>query len=85
MSTTGPGKPSSRRVAAALPPAMPPPTITIGFPLVRFATQYILPPVIYLTLPELLHAGERVLPVLAGQPRKASSLAVNQARSSSHG
>jgi hypothetical protein len=30
-------------VAAALPPAMPPPTITIGFPLVRSATQYIVP------------------------------------------
>src|SRR5260370_24243451 len=43
MSTTGPGKPSSRTVAAALPPARPPPTITIGFPLVRSATQYILP------------------------------------------
>src|SRR6476646_11241275 len=28
--TTGPAKPSSRRVAAALPPAKPPPTITIG-------------------------------------------------------
>ena len=34
MSTTGPGKPSSRSVAAALPPAMPLPMITIGFPLV---------------------------------------------------
>jgi hypothetical protein len=30
--TTGPVKPSSRRVAAALPPAKPPPTITIGLP-----------------------------------------------------
>ena len=37
-----PGKPSSRSVAAALPPARPPPTITIGFPLVRSAMQYIL-------------------------------------------
>src|SRR5215467_2422645 len=44
MSTTGPGKPSSRSVAAALPPARPPPMITIGLPLVRSATQYILPP-----------------------------------------
>src|SRR5712691_12902666 len=32
MSTTRPSKPSSRRVAAALPPARPPPTITIGLP-----------------------------------------------------
>ena len=44
MSTTGPGKPSSRTVAAALPPARPPPTITIGFRLVRSAMRYILPP-----------------------------------------
>src|SRR6516162_782881 len=44
MSTTGPGKPSSRRAAAALPPATPPPMITIGVPADRAATQYILPP-----------------------------------------
>src|SRR6516165_7894158 len=44
MSTTGPGKPSSRSVAAALPPARPPPMITIGLPVVRSATHYILPP-----------------------------------------
>ena len=31
MITTGPPKPSSRKVAAAVPPALPPPTITIGF------------------------------------------------------
>src|SRR5215207_11729856 len=30
MSTTGPPNPSSRKVAAAVPPALPPPTITIG-------------------------------------------------------
>src|SRR5215218_5538313 len=30
-STTGPSNPSSRKVAAAVPPALPPPTITIGF------------------------------------------------------
>jgi len=29
-STTGPLNPSSRKVAAAVPPALPPPTITIG-------------------------------------------------------
>src|SRR5512132_3954591 len=29
-STTGPSNPSSRRVAAAVPPVLPPPTITIG-------------------------------------------------------
>src|SRR6266851_3591369 len=43
MITTGPAKPSSRRVAAALPPATPPPTITIGLPPVLSDTQYILP------------------------------------------
>src|SRR5712691_7570673 len=43
MITTGPAKPSSRRVAAALPPATPPPTITIGLPLVLSATESILP------------------------------------------
>src|SRR5262245_37277260 len=31
MSTTGPSNPSSRKVAAAVPPVLPPPTITIGF------------------------------------------------------
>src|SRR6266702_8802397 len=31
MSTTGPSNPSSRKVAAALPPVLPPPRITIGF------------------------------------------------------
>src|SRR4030095_4685998 len=30
-STTGPANPSSRKVAAAVPPALPPPTITNGF------------------------------------------------------
>src|SRR5215467_2283956 len=44
MSTTGPEKPSSRRVAAALPPAMPLPMITIGLLVDRLATRYILPP-----------------------------------------
>jgi Transposase DDE domain len=34
MITTGPPNPSSRNVAAAVPPALPPPTITIGFVLV---------------------------------------------------
>src|SRR5215468_3654928 len=43
MSTTGPGKPSSRSVAAALPPARPSPMITIGFLVGRPATRYILP------------------------------------------
>src|SRR5215475_10816569 len=43
MSTTGPVKPSSRRVAAALPPAMPPPMITIGFPVVRSVTKSSVP------------------------------------------
>jgi hypothetical protein len=44
MSTTGPGKPSARRVAAALPPVRPLPMITIGFPLVGWVMRYILPP-----------------------------------------
>src|SRR5215472_16165898 len=39
MSTTGPENPSSRSAAAALPPARPPPMITIGFPRDRSATQ----------------------------------------------
>src|SRR6516165_7943663 len=43
MSTIGPGKPSSRSVAAALPPARPSPMITIGFLVGRPATRYILP------------------------------------------
>ena len=45
MITTGPAKPSSRRVAAALPPARPPPTITIGSPLIRSGMDSILPSV----------------------------------------
>src|SRR5215813_12849838 len=44
ISTTGPAKPSSRSVRAALPPVMPLPMITIGFPLVGCVTRYILPP-----------------------------------------
>src|SRR5580692_5254881 len=43
MTTTGPPKPSSRRVAAALPPARPPPMISIGFPVVGAFTRHILP------------------------------------------
>jgi hypothetical protein len=40
--TTDPPKPSSRRVAAAVPPALPPPTITIGFVLVPSVIYHIL-------------------------------------------
>ena len=40
----GPTEPSSRRVAAAVPPALPPPTITIGFVLVPSVIYHILPP-----------------------------------------
>src|SRR6266446_9564538 len=43
MITTRPVKPSSRRAAAALPPATPPPTITIGLPPILSDTEYILP------------------------------------------
>src|SRR5881227_2392799 len=43
MTTTRPPNPSSRRVAAALPPARPPPTITIGLPPSRADTERILP------------------------------------------
>src|SRR5215468_3974963 len=43
MITTGPPKPSSRKVAAAVPPALPPPMITIGLVPVVSAMCYILP------------------------------------------
>src|SRR5438128_1611578 len=43
MSTTRPRKPSLRRVAAALPPARPPPMITIGLPPFRGDITRILP------------------------------------------
>src|SRR5712692_3487846 len=42
MITTRPPKPSSRKVAAAVPPALPPPTITIGFAPVLSVMYYIL-------------------------------------------
>src|SRR5262249_58088648 len=44
MSTTGPEKPSSPRVAAALPPAMPLPMITNGVLVDRLAPPYHFPP-----------------------------------------
>src|SRR5258708_25302468 len=43
ISVSRPRYPSCRRVTAALPPAMPPPTITIGSPPVLSATGYICP------------------------------------------
>jgi hypothetical protein len=44
MITTGPLKPSSRKVAAAVPPAVPPPMITIGLVLAPSDMYSILPP-----------------------------------------
>src|SRR5437016_13578986 len=43
ISTTRPSNPSSRSVAAQLPPASPPPTITIGLPPSRADIARILP------------------------------------------
>src|SRR5712691_2359017 len=44
MTATRPRKPSSRRVTAALPPATPPPTITIGLRPIFSNTEHTCPP-----------------------------------------
>src|SRR5215211_873718 len=77
MSTTGPSNPSSRKVAAAVPPVLPPPTITIGFvPVPSDMCSFTLLALIAKTAPAKPYAHRFLLPFpcafsLAGQQRQA--------------